>query len=200
MQSTRLGARVVGAVLALTLLAAACGDDDSDAATDTAPEPASDMDMDGTNDADHAMEDMNMGDPDATPAADVDDAELVSGEFELLDTRPRGTDDVTGTADVARHDGGTTVTIELDGLEPGDPYIAHLHDGPCSENGGDHYAFDPDGPPVPPNEIHLRFDADEDGGGFMTAENDMTAGDDAISVVVHPFDLQDNKIACAELG
>ena len=51
---------------------------------------------------------------------------------------------------------------------------------------------------MPPNEIHLAFTAAADGTGFMTAENDQTVGPDARSVVVHPIELLDNKVACAE--
>ena len=142
---------------------------------------------------------MNMGDPDATRADEIDGGDLVTGSFELLDTRPQGYDDVTGTAWMARHDEGTTVTIEVSGLEPGAEYISHVHAQPCdTDNGGPHYQFEVGGDVMPPNEIHLLFTADEDGNGFMTAENDRTVDDRAVAVVVHPVDLTDNKIACAD--
>lgn len=141
---------------------------------------------------------MNMGDPDATPAAEIDGAELSTGSFGLLDTRPPGYDDVTGTAWLARHDGGTTVTIEVTGLEPGVEYISHVHAGPCSDNGGPHFQFEEGGSVMPPNEIHLQFTADRDGVGFMTAENGRTVDERAVAIVVHPIDLIDNKVACAE--
>ena len=169
---------------------AACGSDDAEVTADE-----TDMDM-GMDDAD--MGDMNMGDPNATPAAEVEGAEVLSGMFELLETRPEGYDEMTGTADIARSDAGTTVTLQVSGLIAGEDYISHLHDGPCSDLGGDHYRFDPGGSEFPPNEIHLAFTADGDGNGFMTAENEMTAGPEAISIVVHPAELLDNKIACAE--
>ncbi len=168
------------------------------------------MEMDGEEhmDDDMAMDEMdmdemdgmamNMGDPDATPAEEVPGAELASGEFVLLETRPSGFDDVTGTATIARHDGGTTVTVRLEGLPPGEQLISHVHEAPCAEDGGDHFRFDPEGSDMPPNEIHLRFDAADDGTGFMTAENEMVAGDDAVSFVVHPLDLIDNKVACVD--
>ena len=116
----------------------------------------------------------------------------------LLDTRPSGYDDMTGTAEMARHDGGTTVTIEVSGLQPGVEYISHVHAEPCSNNGGPHYQFEVGGSELPPNEIHLLFTADEDGNGFMTAENDLTVDERAVAIVVHPVDLIDNKIACAD--
>ena len=180
--------RVGALLLALAMVLAACGD-----SQETSDTTAMDDEM--------AMEDgmdmqMNMGDADATPAAEVAGGELVSGTFALLDTRPSGYDDVTGTAEMARHDAGTTVTIEVSGLQPGVEYISHVHAEPCSNNGGPHYQFEVGGSEVPPNEIHLLFTADENGDGFMTAENDRTVDERAVAIVVHPVDL---KIACADL-
>ncbi len=182
--------RIGALLLALAVVLAACGG--SEESTDTTA-MGDEMAMgDGMDMA------MNMGDPDATPASEVAGGELVSGTFALLATRPSGYDDVTGTAEMARHDGGTTVTIELAGLQPGGEYISHVHAEPCSSNGGPHYQFEVGGSEVPPNEIHLLFTADEDGNGFMTAENDETVDERAVAVVVHPLDLVDNKIACAD--
>lgn len=53
---------------------------------------------------------------------------------------------------------------------------------------------------MPPNEIHLAFTSTPEGTGFMTAENDRTAGPQARSVVVHPREFTDNRIACAPLS
>jgi hypothetical protein len=172
-------------LLALLLLAAACGSDSDETSSE-------DTEM-----SDDEMGD--MGDPDAIPAYEVEGAELTTGTFILLDTRPEGYDDVIGEANLARHDGGTTVTIELAGLVADVDYIAHVHEGDCADNGGNHYKFDPEGGDMPPNEIHLAFVADDGGAGFMTAEHGMVAGEDARSIVVHPVDLLDNKIACAPL-
>ena len=144
------------------------------------------------------MGDMNMGDAVATRADEVAGADLVSAQFGLLDTRPPGYDDVAGNAWLARHDMGTTVTLELTGLQPGISYIAHVHEGTCAEAGGDHFKFDPNGSEMPPNEIHLAFVGADDGRGFMTAENHAVVGENARSVVVHPIELLDNKLACAE--
>lgn len=140
------------------------------------------------------------GDPDATPAADVEGAELMSASFELLNTRPDGYDDLTGTADLARHDDGTTVTITFEGLVPDTDFIAHLHEGACADLGGPHFKFDPNGSDMPPNEIHLAFSSDVDGVGMMTAENHGIVGDNAKSVVVHPVLELDSKLACAEFN
>ncbi|MDI2028962.1 hypothetical protein QFW96_10085 [Saccharopolyspora sp. TS4A08] len=141
---------------------------------------------------------MNMGDPNATPAKDVAGAQLRSNPFQLLPTRPPGLDQAQGTAWLALHQGGTTVTLEMTGLQPNGEYMAHVHAKPCAEeNGGGHLKFDPAGPETPPNEIHLAFTADASGKGFMTAENDKRA-DAAKSLVVHPAEFSDNRIACAD--
>ena len=183
--------------LAVVLVLAACGNSDSDSnaepSTTTAMAGMDPMDsMDG-------ME-MNMGNPEATAADEVTGADLATGDFVVLETRPQGYDDVGGTADLARHDGGTTVTIRLENLPPGVDFISHVHVGGCAELGGDHFQFDEGGSDMPPNEIHLAFRSADDGTGFMTAENDRTVDERAVSVVVHPRELLDNKVACAEFG
>lgn len=186
--------------LSLALVASACGSDDEDS-TDTTAAASVTTAMDGMeDDADDGMEEMamNMGDPSATRADEVDGASLATGIFELLDTRPQGYDDSTGTAWIARHAAGTTVTLEVSGLLPDTDYISHVHADACANNGGDHYQFEVGGSVTPPNEIHLAFTSDADGNGFMTAENDQTAGPEAVAFVVHPVDLIDNKILCAD--
>lgn len=202
----RLGALAFATALAL----AACGSDDA-AAPDTDPpadEPATEMDEGEMDEGEMAMDDgamtemdmadMNMGDPNATPAADVEDAALASGEFALLDTRPAGYDDVAGTATIARHANGTTVTTEVTGLLANTTYISHVHESPCSDSGGDHFQFVDGTVEVPPNEIHLMFTSDADGAGSMTAENTAVATDDAVAFVVHPLEFIDNKVACVD--
>ncbi|MDQ3886741.1 MAG: superoxide dismutase family protein, partial [Actinomycetota bacterium] len=140
-----------------------------------------------------------LGDPNAVPAAEVPNAELVGGEFRVLDTAPEGYQNVKGFAQLARHAGGTTVTVELAGLKPRTEIIAHVHEGSCAEGGGQHYRFDPQGADVPPNEIHLLVTSDESGAGRMTVENKRRAGAAARSIVVHPVEFQDNRITCAPL-
>ncbi len=185
------------AALALAILAAACGSDVEATATTEAESAIDDMDAVGDMDA---MDDMamNMGDASATRADEVAGAALATGEFVILDTRPQGFDDTTGTAWIARHSGGTTVTLELEGLIRNAEYISHVHADVCANNGGDHYQFEVGGADVPPNEIHLAFTSDADGNGFMTAENRQIAGLEAVAFVVHPADLVDNKLACAD--
>ena len=173
---------------ALLLAAAGCGTDD----------PA-----DASGDATSGMEGMDMSamnEPDATPAYDVD-GEVTSGDFVLLDTAPPGSDDVTGEAWLAQDDAGTTVTVELSGLVPGTDYVSHLHAQTCEEDdGGPHFAFDPEGSTTPPNEVHLGFTADDEGAGTATVTNDREVGDDAPAIVVHPADALDNRLVCANFS
>ena len=168
-----------------------------------------DSDMDDSDMDDNSMDDMDemdemdmsameMGDASATRADAIDDAALASGDFVLLDTRPQGYDDAAGSAWIARHTNGTTVTIELSGLTPNTDFISHVHAEACSVNGGAHFQFEVGGTEMPPNEIHLAFTSDVDGNGVMTAENDQVAGMDAVAFVVHPADLIDNKIGCVD--
>ncbi len=146
----------------------------------------------------NTMPGMSMGDPSAPPAYKVAGARLRTGRLTLLKTRPPGLDDAAGTAWLATHPGGTTVTVEMVGLKPGDNYRVHLHAQPCSQdNGGPHFKFDPHGPAMPPNEVHLAFTADQTGHGFMTVTNQQAA-DGAKSIVVHPEIAPDNRIACAD--
>lgn len=202
-------ARRLGAVAFTTALAlAACGSDDSASSdsTPTSDAPADDsameveMELEEGSDAMSEMDTaaMNMGNADATPAGDVEGAAVASGEFALLDTRPAGYDDLAGTATIARHSAGTTVTTELTGLLPDTTYISHVHESPCSDNGGDHFQFVDGTVEVPPNEIHLMFTSDSAGAGFMTVENSAVATDDAVAFVVHPLEFIDNKVACVD--
>ncbi|WP_394931535.1 superoxide dismutase family protein [uncultured Ilumatobacter sp.] len=190
----------VPALLALGLTACGSNTDSTSAADEPATTEMADMNtnMDTNMDMDMDM-DMNMGDADATPADDVAGASLARGQFVLMDTRPAGYDDVAGTATIARHTAGTTVTTELTGLEPNVDYISHVHAQACANgNAGAHYQFEIGGAATPPNEIHLAFTSDNNGTGFMTAENAQIAGVDAVSFVVHPAEFIDNKVACVD--
>jgi len=146
-----------------------------------------------------SMRGMYMGDANATPADKVPGAELRTGTFRLLDGRPSGTDSVAGTAWMALSGRGTTVTVELNGLQAGRAYLALVHARACSDDsGGGNFRFDRNGPTMPPNEIHLQFTADPSGHGFMTAENRGKASG-AKSVVLSPSDAMDSRVACADL-
>ena len=178
--------RIAASTACAALLLVGCGSGGSDA---TAPdETMAGMDM------------AAMNEPDATPADEVD-GEVTSGDFAVLPTAPPGSDGVTGTAWLAQADVGTTVTIRLEGLEPGRDYVSHLHAQTCErDDGGPHFAFDPGGSELPPNEVHLGFTADDAGAGEATVTNERRVGDRAPAIVVHPADATDNRLACADFS
>ncbi|WP_250401617.1 superoxide dismutase family protein [Streptomyces cellostaticus] len=186
----------LGAVLAATLtalLTGCSGDSDTHASAHGGASASS------TAHGMQGMSDKAMGDPSATPAYKMPGAAVTKGTFTLLDTRPPGMDDVKGTAWLAQGSKGSTVTVSLTGLEPGHVYMAHLHAQHCSDgNGGAHFRFDKGGPAKPPNEIHLMFTADKSGMGMTTVTNSRKTGKDAVALVVHPNEAQDNRIACAD--
>ena len=169
---------LVGAAVAGLALLAGCG----------SAEPAH-----GQNAAQHG----NAG---AVPAADVPGGRLSSGPFTLLATAPQGYQAVAGTAQLSRHDGGTTVTVTLTGLRPDTDFVSHVHSGQCAAGGGPHFRIDRAGSEMPPNEIHLAFRSDPSGAATATVENPTVVGEDARAVVVHPADLMDNRVACAQLS
>ncbi|WP_432194007.1 superoxide dismutase family protein [Streptomyces sp. bgisy027] len=183
------------AVAATAVLLSGCAGDSENASDASADQAASASPSKSMGE----MDGMAMGDPSATPADKVADAEVVKGAFKLLDTRPPGMDDVKGTAWLAQGPKGTTVTVSLSGLRPGEKYMSHLHAQPCSaRNGGEHFQFDKGGATTPPNEVHLMFTADNLGMGMMTVSNDRKTGEGAAAIVVHPMAAQDNRIACAD--
>jgi hypothetical protein len=142
------------------------------------------------------MSSMNMGDADAFAAYDASGAEISDGPFLPL---PGGQSEASGYAWLARHDKGTTVTIELDGLDASTDHIAHVHAGACVDGGGPHYKFDPAGDHHPPNEIHLAFTSTGQGVGSVTANNGAVAGAEAASVVVHVQAEGAPKLVCTDL-
>ncbi len=183
------------ALLALAVMAAACG-----GAASASDETTSSSTADPATTMEPGMGSMNMGDPTATPAQEIAGAELVTGDFMPLASAPDGFDELAGSAAMARHSAGTTVTIEFANLVPEVDFVAHVHAGTCFDSGGPHYQFDENGSGMPPNEIHLRFASTSDGAGSMTAENDQIAGPEATSVVVHEMTDDAPKIACADLS
>ncbi|NND02163.1 MAG: superoxide dismutase family protein [Acidimicrobiia bacterium] len=181
---------------AFAVIAAACGSAVAEIAPTTTAAPSMESMTPGDDMGD--MGAMNMGDPNAVPAAAVG-GDLVTGTFRVLGSAPAGLDRVQGLAQLARHDGGTTVTINFENLVPARDYVAHVHAGSCFDDGGSHYQFEAGGSVMPPNEIHLAFTSQADGTGFMTAENHMVASRDATAVVVHQRTENAPKIACADL-
>src|SRR6476469_6600293 len=79
----------------------------------------------------------------STTETNGEESAAVSGEFETLADAPPGYSKVSGEADLERADGGTTVSIDVSGLEPKTDYVAHLHTGGCdqADPGGPHFQF-----------------------------------------------------------
>lgn len=112
----------------------------------------------------------------------------VSGKFASVADAPAGYSEVAGEADLERSDGGTTVSLNVSGLQPKTAYVAHLHTGGCdqADPGGPHFQFEKGGSEEPPNEIHLEFTTDAAGEGEAEASSkrEVPAGE-AGSVVIH---------------
>ena len=131
--------------------------------------------------------------------SDEDKTEAVSGQLELVSGAPAEDQGVSGEATLERTDGSTTVSIDASGLVPDREYVAHLHTEGCdqADPGGPHFKFDLGGGDEPPNEIHLEFSADADGGGAAeaTSEREVPVGE-AGSVVLHAAEA-DHETAAA---
>jgi hypothetical protein len=124
----------------------------------------------------------------ACGSSDENKTEAVSGQFELVSGAPAEDQGVSGEATLERADGGTTVSLSATGLEPDTEYVAHLHTEGCdpADPGGPHFKFDASGADEPPNEIHLEFSSDADGGGKAEASSnrEVPVGE-AGSLVLH---------------
>ncbi|MYA05070.1 MAG: hypothetical protein F4Y37_10750 [Caldilineaceae bacterium SB0664_bin_22] len=147
------------------------------------------------HDHEHAWD--YVGDVNATPADAVEGADFMEAPFVLMETASVDYNSTTGTAQMAVHDHGTTVTLRLSNLLPNTDYISHVHEEPCSTGGGAHYRFDPDAGELPPNEIHIDFTSDDDGTGFMTAENANPVDESAHSVIVQT--TAEVSLLCADM-
>lgn len=149
-------------------------------------------------DTEHTHEsDVYVGNVNATPADAVEGADFMEAPFALMETASADYNSTTGTAQMAVHDPGTTITLRLSNLLPNTDYISHVHEEPCATAGGAHYRFDPEAGELPPNEIHINFTSDSDGAGFMTAENPNRVDETARSVVVQTPDHV--GLLCADL-
>lgn len=117
-----------------------------------------------------------------------EEIEVVSGEFVSLKGGPATDFQVFGEATLERADAGTTLSLNLSGLEPRTEYVAHLHTGSCdaADPGGPHFQFKKGGSEEPPNEIHLEFTSSAAGKATATAtSNREVPVGEAGSVVVH---------------
>ena len=132
------------------------------------------------------------------PAAFADGATVTRGDFHAF-AAGAGLP-ITGRAQMVRTaDGKTIVTIHVEGFSAGVLY-AHVHKLACANTDADgHYRFDPAGAAAPPNEIWPGpFTANDAGVGNSNTIADGTAGQTAVSVVVH--EPGGAKIACADLS
>ena len=138
---------------------------------------------------------------DSTTETGGEDNAVVSGEFAALAEEPAADFQITGEAELERVDGGTVVSLDVSGLEPKTPYIAHLHTGGCgqADPGGPHFQFEKGGSEEPPNEIHLQFTSNATGEGKATASSkrEVPPGE-AGSVVLHLDDSHEMTFDASE--
>jgi hypothetical protein len=98
-------------------------------------------------------------------------------------------------------DGKTIVKVEVVGLVPNTTYPVHVHAAPCNLGAADgHFQFQPGGAVDNYNELWPGFTTNADGAGNGRAVADRTAGEKAVSVVIHSFPgAPVPKVACADL-
>jgi hypothetical protein len=98
-------------------------------------------------------------------------------------------------------DGKTIVKVEVTGLVPGTTYPVHVHAAPCGVGAANgHFQFEPGGPVDNHNEVWPGFTANPAGAGNGMAVADRSAGETAVSVVIHsPDRTPAPKVACADL-
>lgn len=117
--------------------------------------------------------------------------------------------DIHGSAKMTTGTAGTTVKINVSGLDPTKTYGSHLHNGSCASGGGGHYQDVEDGSTFPPNELWLTTGggglapnrggvAHGAGSATWQARTSSTTQTNALSVVVH--ELGGARIACADLS
>jgi hypothetical protein len=115
--------------------------------------------------------------------------------------------DLHGSAMMTSGTDGTTVTVNVAGLDPAKVYGSHLHNGTCASGGGGHYQDVEGGGTTPPNELWLTTSGSglvpnpggvAHGSGSATWQA-RTSGDMTLarSVVVH--EPGGARIACADL-
>ncbi|HEX7279902.1 MAG TPA: hypothetical protein VF255_09800 [Solirubrobacterales bacterium] len=130
-------------------------------------------------------------DDSTTGATTGEESQPVSGKFAPVPGAPEAYAIVGGEAELERPNGGSTVSVSVNGLEPKTAYIAHLHTGGCDQPdpGGPHFQFEKGGSEEPPNEIHLRFTSNAAGEGEaeVTSKEEVPVGE-AGSVVLHVDD------------
>ncbi|HEV7771257.1 MAG TPA: hypothetical protein VGO66_11455 [Solirubrobacterales bacterium] len=131
-----------------------------------------------------------------------DDDGTVSGQFEPVEGAPGGYANLTGEATLERADGGTEISISLDGLKFDTAYEGHLHSGGCdqADPGGPHFKFDPSGSEEPPNEIHFDLVSNGEGEGTakVSSKREVPQGE-AGSIVLH-LAAEDDEVSSSATG
>lgn len=107
---------------------------------------------------------------------------------------------VGGVAIITRDERGTTVTVEMTGGRPEAALVAYVHTGPCVENGGARYHFDPGRPADPANQIGLSLTTDDDGQATGDVTHPVIAGPDARSLLVTLAGDPAMPVACSDMG
>ncbi len=114
---------------------------------------------------------------------------------------------ITGTAQLVRLPSDRTIAkVKVEGLEPGQTYLSHVHTGACSALGG-HYQDVVGGAATPPNELWLSTDAESfgiranpKGKGVGSDRADWLARPEAQSIVIHHYSDTATRVACADLS
>jgi hypothetical protein len=101
----------------------------------------------------------------------------VPGEEEL---------DIRGTAKLVRSGHHTTVEVKVSGLEPGEVYSAHLHEGTCGNPTSPHYQDDLAGPAGPPNELWPSSDKNDPTFGLLANGRGVAKGSGRADWVARP--------------
>ena len=124
--------------------------------------------------------------------------------------------DVRGTAQLVRVGGHTFAQVRVTGLQPGQTYASHLHEGTCGDPTSAHYRNDPAGVAGPPNELWPSSNPDDPAAGLTADANgvaeglavsDWTARPTARAIWIHapedpnapPGSHQHTRIGCADL-
>lgn len=110
-------------------------------------------------------------------------------------------DNIAGTASMEVRPTGTTVTVEVEGLDPGEVYESHVHEYPCDvADAGAHYQRQPGGPATADNELWPTVMPDAMGMASDSFEVDHVARGDAQSIVIHRMTPAGSpRVACAPL-
>lgn len=96
--------------------------------------------------------------------------------------------------------GGTTFTVQVNGLAPNTVYMSHVHQKPCAvDAAGGHYKVDASqAAATAANEIWISLTSDASGAATSIITAPHIARPDAMSIVIHdPTDS--SKLACADL-